>query len=821
MKKKKNKTKTKIVMVDEYDDDEDLLFDLKKQKSKVQPKTAQETIPFTEIFENGIFRTNNTFSLIFRIKNVDYRMLRDTEKDHVYNQYSLYINTMPSNINYQEFLMNSEFDFDKLHDALIPEKSANSSDDIYSSYCEIANNLISKTKSNASERIFIGAISLTPENKLEDISVLFRYFADINVALGVMGSAAVQLKPIEVFSVMHSFYHPTDDEPFLIPTNLWQRDILLKDYIAPAAFSFKSKENRNGKQIIMGTAYTRILFAKRFDREIDDEFVFDLLDNTYKICVSKQIRKVDKADADDILKKQMDDIEGKIEKRRETNAKRGTSYIPWRLRNQEEEAEEMQKALSASNCDLHEFGFFITISSPSLKGLNDLTTFVKSKGRRHNVLIDVLTMQQEAGLNSCLPLGINYLNTNMNNACSFLLTDAVSNFIPFSHNNYINANGIMYGENTLTKSPIIIDRSEELNANGFIVGTSGTGKSMFLKLELISAKMKNPNDEFLVIDPDNEYLPLIEPLDGERVILSPDSSTHINLFDTDINFTEDGSNFLSLKSEFLMNFCEMAKGRKLNSKEGSVIDRCVKIIYKPFVAHNGDKEYLPTLKSFFEVIREQDEQEAKDIALDLELYTTGSFNNFAHKTNIEYNKKFIVFDIFNMGEQLRTVGLQVLLEIIWQRVIENKNKGIRTWLWCDEFSVMFLDNSGQETQKSGDFFQKVYSRIRKYGGAATAATQNITTVLQSKQATTMLSNAEFVVLLQQKETDLDKIKEMYHLSDSQTAHLNKGKDGRGTGLIKLGNKIIPFDSSIPEDTYIYEICSTKFSDIQRQMLGNK
>lgn len=824
---KNKEKKQKIIMVENNDDDD--MFDLKKQQKKVQPKTAQETIPFSEVYENGIFRTNNTFSIIFRITNIDYRMLRDTEKNSVYDNYSHFINTLPTNINYQEFLMNSDFDFDKLHDALIcscginaspQEQENNFSAEIFEAYCDIANELIDRTKNKASDRIFLGAISFTPSNKLEDISILFRYLTDINISLSAFGSGAVQLKPLEVFAVLHEFYHPTDNEPFLIPTNLWQHDVELKDYIVPAGFSFKSKENRNSKQVIMGTAYTRVLFAKRFDREIDDEFVLDILDNNYKIIVSKQIRKIDKMEADAILKTQMDDIEGKIEKRRENNAKRGTTYIPWRLREKEKEAEAMQEALAGTNCDLHEFGLFITLSAPSITALNDLTEFVKAKSRQHNVLLDVLVMQQEAGLNSCLPLGINYLNGNLNNSCSFLLTDAVSNFIPFSHNNYINAAGLLYGENMLTNSPIVIDRSEEMNANGFILGTSGSGKSMFLKRELISAMIKYPNDEFLVIDPENEYLPLVKYLDGERVILSPDSRTNINLFDTDINFTEDGSNFLALKSGFLMNFCEMAKGIKLSSKEGSVIDRCVKIIYKPFIAHNGDKDYLPTLEDFYKELQQQSEQEAQDIALDLELYVTGSFNNFSKKTNIEYNKRFIIFDIFQMGEQLRTVGLQVLLEIIWQRVVENKAKGIRTWLWCDEFSVMFLDSSGNETAKSGDFFQKVYTRIRKYGGAATAATQNITTVLQSKQAVAMLSNAEFVVLLQQKETDADKIKDIYKLSDNQAAFINKGLDGIGKGLIKLGNKLMPFDSTLPKDNLIYKICSTKFNEKQRNDLSN-
>lgn len=110
----------------------------------------------------------------------------------------------------------------------------------------------------------------------------------------------------------------------------------------------------------------------------------------------------------------------------------------------------------------------------------------------------------------------------------------------------------------------------------------------------------------------------------------------------------------------------------------------------------------------------------------------------------------MVFDIAQMGEQIRAVDLQVILEYVWQRVVANKRRGVRTWVWIDEFSIMFNDGAGRTTHKSGEFFSKVYKRIRKYGGVPTAMTQNITEVLESSQARTMLANSEFVTLLQQK-----------------------------------------------------------------------
>lgn len=809
----KKTKKQSIIMVEENDDD---FYNLKNIKKKKQPKTAQETIPFDEVYENGIFRVGNTYSLPFRINNIDYRMMRETEKDSVYSYYQKLLTSLPAEIGYQEFLMNTNYDFEELRKVLIPQKGKYEA--IYNSYCEIIEDLIDRCRHNASERIFLGVISFTPETRLEDISVLFRHFEEIENHLTTLGSGAKILKPLETFAILHNFYHPLNDEDFLIPDNYYRNDVLLKDYIAPASFNFKSKENRNGGQLLMGTAYTRVLFTKLFSNQIDDEFIYDLLDNTYSISVSKHIQRVDKDEVFKILKTQMDDIEGKLERRREKNAKRGTAYIPWKDREKEEEVENLQKTLSSSDCDLHEFLGLITISAHTLKELNELTAYVRNIGKRHSVTIAVLSEQQEDALNSALPLGINYLNGNLNNCCTYLLTPAVANFIPFSHNNHYAKDGICYGMNMQTNTPLIINRCDELNANMFVLATSGGGKSMFAKRELTSAMLAFPNDEFLIIDPENEYLPLLKDLNGERVILAPDSKTYINIFDTDITFSEDGANYIALKSEFLMNFYEMAKGMKLTATEITIIDRCVKLVYKNFQLHNGDKSYLPTLVDFYNTLLEQPEQEAKDIALNLELYVKGSFNNFSHRTNVEFNKNFIVFDIFQMGEQLRTVGLQVLLEIIWQRVITNKAKGIRTWLWCDEFSVMFSDGSDRETEKSGKFFEKVFTRIRKYGGMAGGLTQNITSVLQSKQATKMLNNSECVVLLQQKPTDLENVTKLFKLSPAQVKYISKGKDGVGQGLFVLGTKVIPFDNTFSDQSYLYELCSTKFSEQQRKTM---
>ena len=495
--------------------------------------------------------------------------------------------------------------------------------------------------------------------------------------------------------------------------------------------------------------------------------------------------------------------------RLEKNHKKGLNFVPYHWTERERELEDLQERLSDTNCELFKIGVFISLSASTKEELEELTEAIRSKGKKHQVVIDCLVRQQEKALDSVLPFGINHFdNANGNNVNTYVLSDAAGILIPFSARSYFSDTGLCYGMNKHTNAIIVLDRAEEMNANGFYLGTSGSGKSMYCKSEIIDTIIRYPKSEKIIRDPDGEYYPLIKRFGGDTLKLSADSETKINIFDTDINISENGTSAVAMKSELIMSIIETARGLPLSAADKSIIDSCVKEVYADYVLNNGNPEFTPTFVDFYNALINKKLPEADQIALDIELYVNGSFNTFSGRTNIHTDNRLLSIDISDMGEQLRPVGLQVILEYIWQRVRDNRNKGIQTWVWVDEFSVMFNDGNGKETVRSADFFQKVFKRIRKYGGIPTGITQNITEVLDSGQAKVMLSNSEFVVLLQQKKTDLDKLIELFNLSPSQSSYLQTGE--KGTGLIVSGRKIIPFDRRIPKDSAIYKLCQTDF-----------
>ena len=778
---------------------------MKKSKSLFSkgmkiPKTAQDTIPFQECYENGLFLVGEErYTLIFAFENLDYSLLRESEQEETWENYQKLLNALPTDIQYQEFIMNSSINADKLRKAMIPAERRYG--ELYDDYCDILEGYIKESEQSCAKKIMLIALSYKPETKVDNVNVLFKYFRELQAYFNQLGVEVHQLMPEEVFKVLHEYYHPFDDIEFLLPTNLYARGGKLKDYIAPSAFAFKAKETE------VGSALTRIMYVHRYDRELDDTFLTELMDNNFKISISKHVVRVDKGDALEKVRQEIFSVQGQIQKRMEDNHKRGGNFVPFRLTDKLKELEDLQNRLAGSNIELFEVSVFISLSAETKEELEELTKHIRTKANKHQVTINFLTRQQEKGMNSVLPFGVNHLGSSIS---TYLLTDAAAILIPFSYRTYFNTKGVFYGINKVTNSSIVLDRTDEMNSNGFVLGPSGSGKSFFVKMELADVLFKYPNDEIIVIDPDKEYGVLVqeENFDGEILKLSANSPTKFNIFDIDLTYTEEGRDAVSIKSEFIMTVVETAKGSPLTSEEKSILDRCIRSVYLAYQKSNGlDKEALPTLTTLYELLKKQPEPEAVQLALVLELYVTGSLRSFAEHTNININKRFLVIDIFDMGEQLRAVGLQIILEFVWQRVIENKRKGIRTWLWVDEFSVMF--NAAQ----SGKFFAKVYSRIRKHGGVATGITQNIIDVLASPEARSMLNNAEFKVLLPQKTDNLRELSELFELSPSQEAFLKTNE--KGTGLIVCGKKIIPFNKKIERSGRLYQTISTDFAEYQK------
>ena len=375
--------------------------------------------------------------------------------------------------------------------------------------------------------------------------------------------------------------------------------------------------------------------------------------------------------------------------------------------------------------------------------------------------------------------------------------------MPFRVQEIKHDNGIYYGQNVISKNMIVADRRKLLNGNSFILGVSGAGKSFTAKQEIMATMLREKDADVIIIDPEREYSPVVKALGGEVIRISATSNNHINAMDMTEEYG-DGANPVILKSEFILSLCEqLLGGKNLGAKEKSIIDRCTSTVYREY-QQNGYKGIPPTLQDFREELLKQPEFEAQEIALAIELFTDGSLNTFAKQTNVDTNNRLICYDILDLGKQLQSIGMLVVLDNILNRITANRAKKKNTFIFIDEIYLLF------QHEYSASFLFTLWKRVRKYGAFCTGITQNVDDLLQSHTARTMLANSEFIIMLNQAATDRIKLGELLNISDLQMSYITNV--GAGQGLIKVGSSLVPFVNEFPRDTKLYKLMTTKLSE---------
>ena len=430
--------------------------------------------------------------------------------------------------------------------------------------------------------------------------------------------------------------------------------------------------------------------------------------------------------------------------------------------------------------------------------LDNDTEALLTTARKHLCQFAVLKYQQMDGLNTALPFGVRRID-----AMRTLTTESLAVFIPFRVQEIHHENGVYYGQNSISKNMIIANRRHLLNGNSFILGVSGAGKSFTAKEEMVNIILTDPNADVIIIDPEREYSPLVKAMQGEVIHISATSENHINAMDMNSDYG-DGANPVILKSEFILSLCEqLIGGASLGAKQKSIIDRCTASVYRHYQQGNY-QGVPPTLQDFREELLKQEEPEAKEIALAIELFTDGSLNTFAKHTNVDTHSRLICYDILDLGKQLQPIGMLVVLDSILNRITQNRAKGRNTFIFIDEIYLLF------QHEYSANFLFTLWKRVRKYGAYCTGITQNVDDLLQSHTARTMLANSEFIIMLNQSSTDRIELGRLLNISDLQMSYITNV--GAGQGLLKVGSSLVPFVNKFPRNTELYRLMTTKFGE---------
>ena len=767
------------------------IFKRDKEKFKV-PRSAQDIIPIKALWLDGIFLVGkNKYSKCYKFIDINYAVASNEDKEAMFIDYSELLNSLDTGSMAKITINNrriNKVDFEK--QILLDLKN----DDLDEYRKEYNQMLINKTK-EANEIVQEKMITISVYKKsVEEARNYFnRVGADLISKFNSLGSKCMELNAEERLRIMHDFYRTGEETSFRFDlTSDLRKGHNFRDFICPDSFEFKDDYFK------MGNRYGRVLFLKEYASFIKDSMITELTELNRNLMLSIDVIPIPMDEAVKEAENRRLGIETNITNwQRKQNANNNFSaIIPYDMEQQRAESKEFLDDLTTRDQRMFISIMTMVITADTKEDLDINTDNLEQIARKGLCQLGILRFQQYDGLNLVLPIKSDF---NRIRALRTLTTESLAVLMPFKVQEIRHENGIFYGQNVISKNMIIADRKQLLNGNSFTLGVSGSGKSFTAKEEIATIKMRDPNADIILIDPEREYSKLVKAFNGEVIKISATSKNHINAMDMNADYGD--GNPVILKSEFILSLCEQLIGSgNLGAKQKSLIDRCTANVYRVF--QQGNYQGIPpTLQDFREELLRQNEPEAKEIALAIELFTNGSLNTFAMQTNVDTSNNLICYDILDLGKQLQPIGMLVVLDSILNRITSNRSKGKNTYIFIDEIYLLF------QYEYSANFLFTLWKRVRKYGAFATGITQNVEDLLQSHTARTMLANSEFIIMLNQASTDRIELAKLLNISEPQMSYITNV--GAGEGLIKVGSSIVPFVNHFPKNTKLYKLFTTK------------
>lgn len=761
---------------------------MKQDKERYSvPRKVQDVIPIRRIWKDGIFMTGNKFSKSYQFTDINYLVASREDKEAMFLSYSELLNSLDSGAATKITINNRRLNKANFEQSILMPMKGDFRDEYRKEYNQMLLDKATGTNGIMQEKYV--TISVVKKDIEEARSYFARVGADLISHFAALGSKCTELDATERLRILHDFYRAGEEASFHFDAqDMMKKGHDFKDYIAPDSIE------RNGDYLKLGEKYCRVLFLKDYASYIKDNMVTELTDFNRNLMLSIDIVPVPTDEAVREVENRLLGVETNITnwQRRQNSNNNFSAVIPYDMELQRKESKEFLDDLTTRDQRMMFAVITMAITADSKEQLDSDTEAVLSVARKHMCQMAVLKFQQTDGLNTALPIGVRKIN-----AFRTLTTESLAVFVPFKVQEIQDKDGIYFGENAISHNLIMCNKSNLLNQSAFLLGVPGAGKSFSAK-ELIAFLILNTDEGILVCDPENEFGPLAKALgrdDAAVVHMAAGGKDRLNAM-----YMVDGygeNNPIVEKSQFVMSLVEQIDKNGVGPQHKSIIDRCTAAVYNE-AEKNGR---VCTLCDLRNKLLKQPEEKANEIALSMELFTTGSLDIFGHESNVDLNKRIVVFDIHGLGSQLKPTGHLVITDTILNRVILNWKKGKRTHVFIDEFHVVF------ENEQSGIFFNSAWRQFRKRGAYPTAITQNVEYLLDSVQASTMLSNSEFVVMLNQAASDRAKLAKLLNISNEQMSYVTNAD--AGCGLIKYGSALVPFINRFPKNTKLYELMTTR------------
>ena len=756
-----------------------------KERYKV-PKKVQDVIPIKRIWTDGIFLVGNKYAKSWKFTDINYLVASREDKESMFLTYSELLNGLDSGACTKITINNHHMKRSDFEESVLMKPQA----DGLNMYRDEYNKVILDKAMDANGILQEKYVTITVGKK--NVEEARAYFARMEVDLvahyAALGAKCVSMSANDRLRALHDFYRSGEENTYAFDIRSAAKlGHDFKDYICPDSIE------KHSDYLMLGKRFARVLYLKDYASYIKDSFVAELTEMSRSMMLSIDILPVPTDEAVREVENRLLGVETNITnwQRKQNQNNNFSAVVPYDMELQRKESKEFLDDLTTRDQRMFFAVITMVITADTKEELDQDTETILSTARKHMCQMAVLKYQQLDGLNTVLPIG-----TRKINAFRTLTTESLAVFIPFKVQEIMDKGGIYFGENAISHNLIICNKENLLNQSAFVLGVPGSGKSFSVK-ELIAFLILNTDDDILVCDPEGEYAPLVEAMGdlGSVIRVSAGGRDRLNAM-----YMVDGygeNNPIVVKSEFIMSLIEQIDKKGVGPQHKSIIDRCITYVYRN-AAETGT---VPTLCTLRDMLLEQPEPEAKQIALSLELYTTGSLDIFGKQSNVNLDKRVVVFDIHGLGAQLKPTGLLVITDTMLNRVTLNWKRGKRTHVFIDEFHVVF------ENEFSAQFFNSAWRQFRKRNAYPTAITQNVEYLLDSVQASTMLSNSEFVVMLNQAASDREELAKLLNISNEQMSYITNADPG--CGLIKYGGSLVPFVNRFPKDTKLYQLMTTR------------
>ena len=775
----------------------------RQEKQLRRVLSAQDTIPYREMAKDGICRVHdNLYSKTIRFFDLNYQLAQAEDKDAIFEGWCEFLN-------YFDFTIHVQLSFVNHHSATLEfdhsiqiEPQHDQFDDLRQEYSNMLKEQLEKGNNGLVRTKYI-TFAIEADSIRIARPKLERIEADILNNFKVLGVVAYPLNGVERLRLMYEFFNPDSHTPFDFSYDMVLKSgMSTKDFIAPTSFRF-----RKARDFSMGDRLGAASYLQIIAPELSDRMLADFLDMDRDIMINMHIQSIEQSEAIKMVKSKVSDIQKmKIEEQKKAvRSGYDMDIIPSDLNTYSGEAQRLLEDLQSRNERL----FLVTIvflnTERSRRELDLALLQTAGIAQKYNCALRRLDYMQETGMVASLPLGWNPVPIKR-----ALTTTATAVFIPFTTQELFvpGKEAIYYGLNAISNNMIVADRKQLKNPNGLILGTPGSGKSFTAKREFVNVFFST-QDDIIICDPEGEYYPLVQALDGQVIRIAPNSRDYVNPMDINLDYSDD-DNPLAFKSDFVMSLCELIMGSRngISAAEKTVIDRCMPYVYQKYM-DDPRPENMPVLGDLYACLRQQTEEEAQRIATALEIYVNGSLNVFNHQTNVQLGNRVICIDIKDLGKQLKKLGMLIVQDQVWNRVTVNRYSHKATRYYIDEFHLLLKE------EQTAAYSVEIWKRFRKWGGVPTGITQNVKDLLSSREIENIFENSDFICMLNQAGGDRAILAKQLNISPRQLSHVTNA--GEGEGLLFYGNVIIPFKDRFDKTTRLYSLMTTKPAEVEARV----